>query len=260
MKNLIIFCIFVVGLGGSNYPLKAEAITVAPLYLSHLINNRIMETKICSKCGVEKSVLLFSKRNDRPIGYNSSCKKCKEIQTKLWYRTPKGLLSVIYTNQIKSSRKRKHELPKYTKIELYTWALSQDDFNQLFNKWESSGYQKELIPSIDRLEDTKGYSFNNIRLVTFETNNKKSHLDMRSGKLITKFNPQVAIEQFDLKGNFIASFISMSEASRQTGIRTSYIARVCNGSRAYTKGFVFKIIEPPRRRSLDSEVKQYPIP
>ncbi len=35
-----------------------------------------METKVCSKCGIEQPLNSFHKRHDRPCGIVSKCKKC----------------------------------------------------------------------------------------------------------------------------------------------------------------------------------------
>lgn len=48
------------------------------------------------------------------------------------------------------------------------------------------------------------------------------------------------VNQYDLDGNFIASYASMTEASSTTGIDISYISYVCSGQRKTTCGFVFK--------------------
>jgi len=50
------------------------------------------------------------------------------------------------------------------------------------------------------------------------------------------------IEQYDLNGNFIASYESARDAERKTGIGYKMISRVCNGERPYTHGFVFKFL------------------
>lgn len=48
------------------------------------------------------------------------------------------------------------------------------------------------------------------------------------------------INQYDLDMNYIASYPSAKEASRQTGIETSLISGVCCGRTRQTYGFIFK--------------------
>ena len=50
--------------------------------------------------------------------------------------------------------------------------------------------------------------------------------------------------KFDLKGNFIKKYHSMSEAARQNGVKsTSSIMECCKGKISQTKGFVYKYEE-----------------
>lgn len=48
------------------------------------------------------------------------------------------------------------------------------------------------------------------------------------------------IEQYDLDGNFINTYPSIHEASRQLDFGYSSIAGVCRGEHKQTHGFVFK--------------------
>ncbi len=46
--------------------------------------------------------------------------------------------------------------------------------------------------------------------------------------------------QLDLEGNSIATYISVVEASRQTGISKTCLSRVCRGEREKTHGYIFR--------------------
>ena len=52
-------------------------------------------------------------------------------------------------------------------------------------------------------------------------------------------NPK-SVSQYDLEGNFIATFESAREAERVTGVGYKMISRVCNGNRPYTHGFIWE--------------------
>jgi hypothetical protein len=43
-----------------------------------------METKICSKCKIEKSVTLFSKDKNRKDGLKLYCNDCRKIESKIY--------------------------------------------------------------------------------------------------------------------------------------------------------------------------------
>lgn len=52
--------------------------------------------------------------------------------------------------------------------------------------------------------------------------------------------PVRPVNQYDVDGNLIASYVSMNEASQATGLQSSLIGHVCRGKRKTTGGFVFR--------------------
>lgn len=97
--------------------------------------------------------------------------------TKKYEKTRKGFLMRVYRN-MKSrvegvQRKKAHlykGLPILPKEEFYEWALSNKNYNDLFDKWTESGYDRKISPSIDRIDSTKGYLKGNIRWLTHSQN------------------------------------------------------------------------------------------
>jgi len=196
--------------------------------------------KKCRTCGLIKDYSEFRSTAMYLDGRGIYCRTCLKIKDKEHYRTKKGLISHIYRIQKLVSRNRGHIRPQYTKRELIEWCYNQPNIDTLFNNWEESGYKKDLIPSIDRLDDYKGYSFDNIRLVTWAENYKKSHSDRKTGKN-NKNNR--AVLQYDLNGNFIKEYYSAAQAFRDTGIGQSSISVVCRGKSKAAGGFTWKYKE-----------------
>ena len=154
-----------------------------------------------------------------------------------YYKTKNGLFLKIHNHQLEKSKQRGHNLPSYTRQELKDWLFCQIKFHKLYNNWVNSGYKKDLVPSIDRLDDYKGYSFGNIQLTTWVENNKKGQADRKNG-VNNKVNR--AVEQYDLEGKYITEYHSLMEASRQTNIFVNNIWRVCNNIRKTAGGFIWK--------------------
>jgi len=150
-------------------------------------------------------------------------------------KTKKGIINQIYNNQKFVSKKRKMEAPKYTLKELREFMLKQSEFHTIYKKWEESGYKKELVPSIDRLDDYKGYSFSNIRITTWAINKQKGHNDIFNGINTKQSNTVV---QYDLQMNKVSEYNSRNEAMRKTGIL--HISDVCNGNRKTAGGYIWK--------------------
>lgn len=120
----------------------------------------------------------------------------EELRERKFYKTPKkvreqvrrrsrtvhGLIYQIYKMQILSSIQREHDKPKYSYKEFTDWFKSQKDFKHLYSEWVKSNYNKMKRPSSDRIDNSKGYSLDNIQLVTFRENLINA-LHERKGKI-----------------------------------------------------------------------------
>jgi len=196
--------------------------------------------KKCYKCKIVYNVSNFNKNRTKKDGYNSECKKCsKKLRIKK-RRTKYGLLSKIYFSQISNSKLRGYGTPDYTKKEFINKYIDDNYFIILYNNYIKSNYNKKLIPSCDRIDDYKGYSFNNIQLMTWEENRSKSHYDRRNGINNKKSK---AVLQYDLNGKFIKEFYSISNAERETKIFSTNITKVCHGKRNTAGKFKWKFKE-----------------
>jgi len=189
--------------------------------------------KKCIKCELPKELYLFCKDKRNSSGYGAECKECSKRRQ----RSREGLANGIYVNQKISSKRRGHNPPEYTKEEFKNWLFSQPKFDELYNNWVLSNFERSLTPSIDRLNDYKGYSFDNIRLTAWKDNNIKGHNDRKEGRN-NKINK--AVLQFDLKGNFISEFHSFRFAERETGVNQANMNLVCQGKRKTAGGFIWK--------------------
>lgn len=185
--------------------------------------------KKCKKCEVEKDESNFSKAGSTKDGYSSSCKPCVVLRNQLYWRTLKGRVSQIYANQIMSSKQRKHVAPAYTRDELGKWVYAHG-FEVAHSTWKDSGYLKDLVPSIDRLDSTKPYTLQNIRLVTWADNNEKAYTDRKTCVHITAQNK--GVNKLTLQGDFISSYGSISAAARENNITRININDVCRGKKS----------------------------
>ena len=156
-------------------------------------------------------------------------------------RTKDGLIKAIYQGQKGSSIARGHNAPEYC-IKWFTeWMCDKQFFHNQYDKWVKSGYDKDVKPSVDRIEDNVGYTKDNIQITTWKINREKSYKDTRSGKLKNGSRPQIEVSKYSLDGCFIESFVSIMEAKRQTGISNGHISECCNNKRKSAGGFLWKI-------------------
>ncbi len=187
-----------------------------------------LKMKTCNKCIKEKKLKEFSKHKNSKDWLQYICKECHIIQNRKYNRSREWVITNIYSTQKLSSKRRLHKLPNYTKKELQVWVFSQDNFEELYNNWAESWYDRNLTPSIDRLDDYKGYSFDNIQLMTWRENKDKWDKD-RLNWINNKISKRVV--QIDEKSwNIINEFFSISEAKRKTNISDATISWCCRNN------------------------------
>ena len=197
--------------------------------------------KKCTKCGkiYPHTLEYFAKEKYGINGLRSDCKKCVYKRIKNYNRKKIGILSATYNHQKSHSKYREYNPPAYTKQELKDWLFSQKLFHKLFDNWVKSGYENKLKPSIDRKNDYKGYSLDNIQLMTWGENNKKSHLDRINGINNKQSKAVIGINK---KTGEKTEFYSMSKAGRVRNIKISNISKCCSNKKGYKSagGYIWK--------------------
>ena len=186
-----------------------------------------MGVKICNSCS----------KGRESVDGKSQCKDCVDRSRIDRSRTRHGLTACIYTSQRHRSSKRSHSHPEYDIDELHEWLLSQELFHKLYNEWVESGYSSQKRPSVDRIDDYRAYSLDNIQLMTWDENRIKSYEDKIDGK---NNKTSRAVNQYSLEGEFIERFHSLAEAERITGVQRPNINHCCLGKRKWAGGFVWK--------------------
>jgi len=195
-------------------------------------------SKFCNVCKETKEFSEFGKSGSMKDGLKSKCKSCTNEEQIIKRRTKKGLVGEIYSGQKHKSKERGHIPPSYTLYGLRQWFKSNAAANALYDAWVLSDYAKNLRPSVDRLDDSKGYSLDNIQLMTWGENMAKSHADVKSGRMKKCRNK--AVIQMDLDGNFVAEYHSAAEACRITGADGTTIRCCCNPANRHKTAGNFK--------------------
>ena len=184
----------------------------------------INTVKLCTTCDLDKELSAFSIDRSSKSGRQSRCKLCDKKRLQDYRKTEGGFITHLYDRQRRTSKQRGHAPPEYTREELKQWLLSQENFRQLFDAWATSGYDKYLSPSVDRLDDAKGYSLDRIQLVTWKENKLKGESDRKNGVSVGNLK---AVLQFSLDGKFIARHHSSAAAERATGGRSGSYTDIC---------------------------------
>ena len=192
--------------------------------------------KVCTRCKKNKELNDFGKYEASKAGLRPACKECISTANVEYNRSKLGKVNKMYNQQVHNSKKRHHPLPTNTKEAFVEAILDMELFHKLYKEWVSSGYDKDLAPSIDRIDNSLPYTEDNITLMTWGENNRKNFKDTFEGNS-TQCKP---ILQLSLSGVLIKEFKSAAIASRVLGLAIANISKVCKGKRKTAGGYVFK--------------------
>lgn len=170
---------------------------------------------------------------------NSRDKKLYE-KTK---HTITGWFNVHY-KRIQSRQRQKYGIDlSFDRWDLERWVIEEkyDEFVRLFKEWRDSGYEKMLVPSIDRIDCMRGYTFDNMQIITWQQNAEKYNEEEREKYGLNTCEQMQKATRKGVRqikdGKVVKEYISLSEASRETGISTSVICECCKGKRRSGKGY-----------------------
>ena len=190
--------------------------------------------KTCSVCKKNLPLDMFNKQSTGKQGVRADCKDC----LKRFIRSKHGVINQMYSSSISRTKKKGFTPVSFTKEELEKWVYSRKEFHILYDEWVLEDYPTALKPSLDRLDDYKGYSLDNIRIVTANTNVKRYYSDAINGINTKSAKP---VEQYSLDGEYIKTFHSLSSAARSVNGIPSNINQVINGTYAQAYGYKWKL-------------------
>ena len=137
------------------------------------------------------------------------------------------------------------DLP-FTKDEFKKWLDDnyKTEIRRMLTEYKNSNYIKYLCPSVDRIDDYKSYTFDNMQLITWKENNDKGRISLKNKKQCSEMAKRVwskKVIQKDLDGNVITTFNSTHDVERLLGYDSSLIARACRLNKV-SKGYRWEYV------------------
>lgn len=137
-----------------------------------------------------------------------------------------------------------NEREKYY-IQYYEAQNPEKGYNYLTGGERGTFYSDEFIlnlwnsgKTIKDIKTENNMNYNNLSQRLYSLGITREEINRRAYFLNNK--KRKAIEQYDLFGNYIKTFDSISDAAREIDSNTSNISAVCKGRRKSCKNFIFK--------------------
>lgn len=198
--------------------------------------------KYCKKCEQHLNINNFTMDNSNYDKLKIYCKSCSSTLKEQWRHNIDSLSSEILSNNKRNSIRRGHNPPTYDRKELDIWLKAQPSFYIIYREWVESGYNSDNKPSLDRLDESKGYSFDNVRLVTWKENQQQNSKNIKIGVGSYAEKKFKKVYKYSMDRVYIKSYISVAEAQRQENIK--HISCVCLGKRRHSGGFIWSYSYP----------------
>jgi len=154
-----------------------------------------LETKPCNLCKEEVNKSLFSINRANKDGLQNCCRACDKIRQtarrlrcadeireySLKYQRNRRLTNLSYRVQMLLSASKARALKKNREHTLTLEDIKElwpvDNKCPIFNidfEWNSAGF-RETSPSLDRIDSTKGYTKDNVQVISWKANRIKSY-------------------------------------------------------------------------------------
>jgi hypothetical protein len=141
------------------------------------------------------------------------CKKCYKHFHHLKNKTNlEYMIRQRYHDMTTRSKKRGWKICTFEDFK--DFALQSEEFKKLREAWINSDFDRKLVPSVDRIDNDRGYTIDNIQFLNLSENVKKGHIEAPKCKKVLL-----------VKGNEVLYFDSQIEASRYLGVSKETVCR-----------------------------------
>ena len=158
----------------------------------------------------------------------------QRLNNKEYHRYAKCAYNHIL-RRLKSKTSYQHRKLLFSQQEFLNWIFNNPKYAELHRQWKQSGYDLKLSPSIDRIDNNKDYSLDNIQVITTLENSLKAY-----------YNDHAFSEPLNKKKVLCPQtgevYDSVAEAARKLNLNNKMVSRVANGQNHQTRGYTFKFV------------------
>ena len=145
--------------------------------------------KKCADCNSMLSLKQFHKNAQQLSGYSCYCKDCTKQRNKKKYSKSSEDHGWKLEQTLKASKERavRKNLEHTLTLEQLTSLYPKDNLCPVFGTELQWGFPKETSPSLDRIDSTKGYTYENSQIISNKANRIKSDATPEELELIVKY-------------------------------------------------------------------------
>jgi hypothetical protein len=151
-----------------------------------------VQNKRCYVCGLTKSVTEFNKNKHKADGCRDECKQCDIIKYRK-YKNKNIKKKVVYNAKLRAAKKNLPfdieesdiHIPDFCPVLGIPIKMNESDVSS--NRFDNS-------PSIDRIDSSKGYTKDNIRIISHRANTLKNNATVEELKLILADSLRIRLE------------------------------------------------------------------
>ncbi|RXI77355.1 hypothetical protein DXH47_09160 [Levilactobacillus suantsaii] len=90
--------------------------------------------------------------------------------TEKFRHTEKGVITNLYQKLKKRNKNNGFGSVPFSLKDFYDWSMKDKNFHRLFRMWVFDNYSKISKPSVDRIDPTVGYEFDNMQWLSWNEN------------------------------------------------------------------------------------------
>lgn len=173
------------------------------------IDSCILATKFCYTCNKDKRLFDFSINKASKDGLQSKCKQCDSNYQRQRRESNKEA-SLTYGRKYQAKRRESFEYrlqmllnasKQRAKTKNREHSLTLQDIKELYPldgkcpvfgfdlEFNSAGF-RETSPSIDRIDSSKGYTRDNVQIISWKANHLKSYATVEDLEILVAFLKQ----------------------------------------------------------------------
>ncbi len=145
--------------------------------------------KICADCKESKELKLFNKNKQQKDGYSCYCIKCSRIRNNKKYKklSLKHDWKIEQTLRASKNRALKNNLEHTLTLEELKTLYPVDNKCPILGIDLVWGFPKDSSPSLDRIDSSKGYTYENCQIISNRANRIKSDASLEELELVVQY-------------------------------------------------------------------------